>query len=149
MKTLSDIEPVLSKMGASVRDASNWIARLDDLRDRLPATIAGSARKLSRDHARDLCLIAAMVKAGAAPAMASIFSASLLRSLKATGKVQRNWLVFPAGKLDEVIGTNAPDIAALSRQFGEVPLSLVPVGAVVRMVDDLFEDKNDQCRPAA
>lgn len=140
MKTLTELAPVLEQFGSSTRDASNWIARDKALAARLPKTIAGSAREFSRLDAIDLVSIAALVKGGAMPARAASYSAAMVRSVKATGKASREWIVFPCGRLKDAVGSDKPDPNEMVKHFGEVPLSFVPIGAVVRMVDKLFAE---------
>ena len=142
MKTLTQIEPLLMKLGSNVSDASNWIARLDDFSARLKKTIGGTPRRFTRENAIELLLIAATVKAGAAPLVAASYAKSAMTRFKSTGKPSGEWLVFRCGNFTSSTDANDPDMRALTKKSGRVPLSLVPFGEIIRMVDDLFNRDN-------
>lgn len=142
MRTLYELEPLLKHVGQSLKFASNAIERNEQLRLSLPATVPGQPRMFNRLHAIQLITMAAFVTAGARPKRAQPLAAAIVRGARAPGPL-REWMVFPAGKFEKgaAIATNEPNLAALNAEFGSVPLSLVPIGAIVRMIDQLYAEE--------
>ena len=95
----------------------------------------------SRLDTIQLIAMAAFVTAGATPRRAQPLAAAIVRHVRGTAPL-REWMVFPAGAFTKgtAIATNEPNLAALNTEFGNVPLSLVPIGAIVRTVDQLYAE---------
>jgi hypothetical protein len=138
MKTLVELEPLLLKMGSTAKNGANWIERLEQLRYSMPPTLPGQSRMFQHIHAVELVAIAALVNGGAEPRQAAPIAAAVVRSVKATGKPAREWIIFACGNFTKGKHVDKPDLEALTKELGMVPLSCVPIGAVVRMVDDLY-----------
>ena len=140
MKTLDDLEPLLVKVGATRKNGATWIERVEMLRNALPATLPGQPRQFLHYHAVHLVVMAAIVVAGAEPREAVRIAASIARSAKGSTRPAREWLVFARGDFSKSTWTDAPDSASLIERFGLVPMSLIPVGTIVRMIDELYAE---------
>ena len=129
---------LLPEIQASVRDLDNWIGRLD-LSTKFRAREPGKARLFNRWNAIELGMIAALVRGGAAPGVAALFARPLVED--ADRNHQREYFVFAAGDLKQAIGTNSLDsIDEIAAKYPGKTLSLVPVGAIVRAIDKLFDE---------
>ncbi len=89
---LADVEAIT---GASVLDLENWRNRLP-LVTEFEATVAGRARRFSRENVTELSVIAALVKQGMKPAAAAEVAANLFELMK-TKKPKGFLTVFPDG----------------------------------------------------
>lgn len=137
-KTLIDLVPQLEALGASQRNAADWIDRIDWLRHFLPPTLPGQPRMFNSMHAKALMFVAAFVKGGARPKNAAAYAASLIDAVQA-GEQLAAWVVVSAGDFNHAEPADEIDIHALTRAFGMVPITLLPVRAIAAMVDKLYE----------
>jgi hypothetical protein len=138
MKTLAQLEPLLLKMGATAKNGATWIERLDHLRNSMIPTLPGQSRPFPNIKAKQLIFVAALVKAGARPAQADAYAAAAMSDIE-VGQPVPEWLVVAAGDFQSGLPTDFPDVAELTEHFGAVPLTMIPLRAIEKMVDDLYE----------
>jgi hypothetical protein len=142
--TAADLQAIT---GASGDNLESWIARLS-LSTAYEETVAGRARKFSRDNAVELGVIANLVKQGQKPAAAAEIAADLLKHLKT--KKPKGWLTifFDSGHFvisDEPPGPTtltcvSVNIGQLQREIDEylVKLSAGQTAAVEKMARTLL-----------
>src|SRR5665213_686073 len=87
---MKPINQVIEITGASARDIDNWLNRFE-LKSKFAASAQGRARVFSRENVIELAVIAELVRHGAAPRVAVLFAASVLRSKFGGG---REYLMF-------------------------------------------------------
>jgi len=138
-KTLAEIVPIIVRLGGSQADAGNWLARLK-FSTRMKPTIAGKARQFTRLNAIELALLTAFVQVGGRPSDALKKAGHVIGEMG--GKLFREWVAFACGDLQLTTWMSAPDLDQIEKAWGGrfvgVPVSLVPVGAIIRMVDELY-----------
>lgn len=141
MKTLLELEPLFVTVGGTLKNTTNYIERIDLVRNFVPAGGRGKLRLFRHHEAVFLVCLASLVTAGAAPGEeAAPIAAAIARAVKAKGKPSREWLIYKSGAFGSGISTDETDAAKISEKFGIGPLCFVPVGAIVRMVDDLYAE---------
>jgi hypothetical protein len=138
-KTLNELAPLFAELRASVKGAANWIERVDLLRNSMPATLPGQPRMFDIFHAKELMFVAAFVKGGMRPAQASAYAALIMDEVKLRNPLPQ-WTVVAAGDFNSALPVEILNSESLAQHFGSVvPLTIVPLRAVAKMVDDLYE----------
>jgi hypothetical protein len=139
VKTLIDLEPTLIHLGSSVKNAANWIERLDHLRNAMLPTLPGQSRLFPSIKAKQLILVAALVQSGARPSQADAYAASLILDIK-RGVELPEFLVVQSGNFSAASPMEYGELKALRDFFPAVPVTIIPVRAIVALVDNLFKD---------
>lgn len=140
MKNSLDLEPLIVAVGSSWKSASNWIERIELVRNFLQPTLPGQPRQFRHHEAVLLVTTAALVAGGAKPKMAAPIAAAIARAVKANGKPAREWLIYRGGNFKKGVHTDSTDAAEVAKQVGAGPLCFIPIGDIVRMVDRLWQE---------
>src|SRR5262245_11403030 len=129
--TLADLQAIT---GTSENNLERWLERLP-LVTAYEETVAGRARKFSRDNAVELGVVANLVKQGLKPAAAAEIAAKLLKTMKT--KKPKGWLTIfldsghyaiseepPHTTIQKWISCVCVNIGQLQREIDEYRLTL-------------------------
>jgi hypothetical protein len=132
--TAADLQAIT---GASGDNLESWIARLS-LSTAYEETVAGRARKFSKDNAMELGVIAALVKQGMKPAAAAEIAANLFEIMK-TKKPKGFLTVLPGGNytIDD-----KPPSAALLKYVSAVVVNVRQLEAEIDAYLDGVDDND-------
>jgi len=137
MKTLVDLEWLLRHVGSSAKNAANWIERLNHLRKAMLPTLPGQSRLFPIMQAKQLILVAAFVQSGARPSEADEYAASFVNEIE-QGAELPEFLLVQSGAFDCADPMSAAELEAFRDYFPTVPITIIPLRAIVALVDRLY-----------
>lgn len=140
MKTLVDLEWLLTHVGSSAKNAANWIERLKHLRKAMLPTLPGQSRLFPKMQAKQLIFVAAFVQSGARPAEADEYAASFVKQDE-QGVDLPEFLLVQSGHFGAATEMELGELEGFRKLFPTVPLTIIPLRAISNLVDGLYSDE--------